>query len=209
LYWAAPNIALTATQGMHRFIWDMRYDPIEGTLSESEANAVPHRTYFAAVAPFAPPGAYTVRLTADGVTSTQPLKLVLDPRVKTQSAAIARIGTLSREMYDAAAAVHAAWVDARKISDALTSPADSQRKSLIDSIAPPLARTARRGFGPAPAGAASFQTVQAALLAAAMSMQAADVAPTARQVAAVEKARGQYREIMARWAALSGRRPTS
>lgn len=204
LYWAAPNIALTATQGMHRFIWDMRYDPIEGTLSESEANAVPHRTYFAAVAPFAAPGSYTVRLTADGTTFNQPMKLVLDPRVKTSQAAIARIGTLSREMYDAAAIVHSTWIDARKMSDALTS--NAQLKASIDSIAPPLARTARRGFGPAPAGPATFPSVQAALLAAAMSMQAADVAPTARQIAAVEKARSQYTELMSRWKALSARK---
>jgi hypothetical protein len=45
--------------------------------------------------------------------------------------------------------------------------------------------------------------VQAALLAAAMSMQAADVAPTERQIAAVEKARSQYTELMSRWKALS------
>jgi photosystem II stability/assembly factor-like uncharacterized protein len=201
LYWAAPNIALTATQGMHRFIWDMRYDPIDGTLSESEANAVPHRTYFAAVAPFAAPGSYTVRLTVDGSAFNQPMKLVLDPRVKTPQAATQRIGTLSREMYDAAAIVHAAWIDARKMSDALTS--DAQLKASIDSIAPSLTRTTRRGFGPAPSGPATFQSVQAALLAAAMSMQAADVAPTERQIAAVEKARSQYTELMSRWKALS------
>src|SRR5678815_2051413 len=160
LYWAAPNIALTATQGMHRFIWDMRYDPIDGTLSESEGNAVPHRTYFAAVAPFAPPGSYTVRLTADSVTSSQPLKLVLDPRVKTPASAIARTGTLSREMYDAAVAVHSAYVDARRMSDALAGPGDAGLKAAIDSVAPPSSRgPVRRGFGPAPAGPPTLQTV--------------------------------------------------
>ncbi|HEX6574791.1 MAG TPA: hypothetical protein VF042_07445, partial [Gemmatimonadaceae bacterium] len=206
LYWAAPNIALTATQGMHRFIWDMRYDPIEGTLSESEANAVPHRTYFAAVAPFAPPGAYTVRLTADGVTSTQPLKLVLDPRVKTPASAISMIGDLSREMYDAATTVHATWLEARKMSDALTTPADAALKATLDSIAPSPQRPARRSFGQAAAGPPTFQTVQAALLAAAMSMQEADVAPTARQREAVAKARTQYNELMNRWRTLSAAR---
>jgi hypothetical protein len=37
-----------------------------------------------------------------------------------------------------------------------------------------------------------------------MSMQAADVAPTARQIAAVEKARADYKDVMARWNRLSG-----
>jgi hypothetical protein len=43
-------------------------------------------------------------------------------------------------------------------------------------------------------------------MAAAMSMQAADVAPTARQIAAVEQARAQFKEVMARWQKLQDRK---
>ena len=207
LYWAAPNIALSATAGMHRFIWDMRYDPIQGMTSESEANAVPHRTYFAATAPFAPPGSYTVRLTADGTTSAQQLTLVLDPRVKTSSAAMATIATLTRELYDDALAVHAAYVDARRMSDRLSAASDAQVKSLVDSIAPPMTtRPARRTFGAQAASAPTLQSVQTSLIAAAMSMQAADVAPTARQLAAVEQARAQFKDVMTRWQKLRDRK---
>ena len=206
LYWAAPNIALSATAGMHRFIWDMRYDPIQGMTSESEANAVPHRTYFAATAPFAPPGTYTVRLTADGTTSTQPLTLVLDPRVKTSSSAMATIAMLTREMYDNAQAVHAAYVDARRMSDRLTGASDAELKALVDSIAPPQTRPLRRGFGAQATGTPTLQSAQTSLMAAAMSMQAADVAPTARQLAAVEQARAQFKDVMARWQKLRDQR---
>ena len=205
LYWAAPNIALSSTAGMHRFIWDMRYDPIQGMTSESEANAVPHRTYFAATAPFAPPGTYTVRLTADGTTSTQPLTLVLDPRVKTSSATMTTIATLTRELYDNAQAVHAAYVDARKMSDRLTGASDAQIKALVDSIAPPPSRPVRRFGSQAPA-TPTLQSVQTSLMAAAMSMQAADVTPTARQIAAVEQARAQFKDVMARWQQLRDRK---
>ena len=54
LYWAAPNLALSSRAGMHRFSWDMRYDPIDGT-SQSEGGAVPHRTYLVTTTPWAPP----------------------------------------------------------------------------------------------------------------------------------------------------------
>ena len=54
-------------------------------------------------APWAPPGQYTVRLTVDGKTYTQPLTLKLDPRVKTSPAGLAQLASLSREMYDGAA----------------------------------------------------------------------------------------------------------
>ncbi|MEP6509907.1 MAG: hypothetical protein ABJC63_16895, partial [Gemmatimonadales bacterium] len=205
LYWAAPNIALSSTAGMHRFVWDMRYDPIQGMTSESEENAVPHRTNFSATAPFAAPGSYTVRLVADGTTSTQPIMVRLDPRVKTSVATMSRLSVLSREMYDDATAAHAAYVDARKMSDGMTNAGDAM-KMKIDSIAPPGSQAPRRGFGgPPQPTAATLQSAQSTLLAAAMSMQAADVAPTARQIDSVVKARAQYNEVMTRWNALSVR----
>ena len=40
------------------------------------------------------------------------------------------------------------------------------------------------------------------MMSAAMAMQAADVAPTMRQVAACEAAKAQFQEVMARWNAL-------
>ena len=186
----------------------MHYRPIECTgHSESATGALPHRTYFAATTPWAPPGSYTVRLTVDGKTFTQPLKVVLDPRVKTPSAAIAQVSSLSREMYDGAVALRAAYLDARKMSDRLTNAADAALKSQLDSIAPPPARGARPAFGfrQAPSGPPTLESARAAMMAAAMSMQDADVAPTERQLDAVTKARGQYKEVMARWRSLAGK----
>jgi hypothetical protein len=207
LYWAAPNFALSTRAGMHRFTWDMRFDPIDAT-SQSEGGAVPHRTYIVTNTPWAPPGAYTVRLVADGKTYTQPLTLVLDPRVKTPASAMAQVATLSREMYDGAVALRAAYVSARAMSDRLTSPADVALKAQVDSIAPPPARAARAGFGfrQAPSGPPTLVSAGVAMMAAAMAMQQADVAPTVREVDAVAKARAQYKEVMARWSALAPKR---
>ena len=207
LYWAAPNHALSSRAGMHRFSWDMRFDPIDST-SRSEGGAVPHRTYLVTTTPWAPPGAYTVRLVADGKTYTQPLKLVLDPRVKTPASAMAQVAALSREMYDGAAALRSAYVRARAMSDRLTSASDAALKSQIDSIAPPPTRGTRPGFGlrQAPTGPPTLESVRAAMMAAAMAMQEADVAPTARQVDAVRKAREQYTDVMARWSVLAAKR---
>jgi hypothetical protein len=44
------------------------------------------------------------------------------------------------------------------------------------------------------------------MMAAAMAMQEADVAPTGREVVAVTKARAQYKDVMARWSALAAKR---
>jgi hypothetical protein len=142
---------------------------------------------------------------ADGKTYTQPLKVVLDPRVKTPASAMAQVASLSREMYDGAVALRAAYVTARAMSSRLTSASDAALKVQIDSIAPPPTRGPRPGFGQrqAPSGPPTLESVRAAMMAAAMSMQDADVAPTARQIDAVAKARAQYKDVMARWNALA------
>ena len=151
-----------------------------------------------------------MRLIVDGKTYSQPMKLVLDPRVKTPASAIAQVSSLSREMYDGAVALRAAYLDARKLSDRLTSGSDAALKAQVDSIAPPPSRGARPGFGfgQAPSGPATLESVRTAMMAAAMSMQAADVAPTARQLDAITKARAQYKEVIARWKAMAAKRGT-
>ena len=113
LYWPAPVVHLETTSGMHRFTWDMRYEPITpedgplgGTISAT--GAVPHHTYPQVNAPWAPPGRYTVRLSVNGKSYSQPLLLRLDPRVRISSTVLARVSALTKEMYDGAKAAHQA-----------------------------------------------------------------------------------------------------
>ncbi len=52
---------------MHRFSWDMHYDPIPGAGGGGRGGgggngAVPHRTYPGVNSPWVAPGTYTVRL---------------------------------------------------------------------------------------------------------------------------------------------------
>jgi photosystem II stability/assembly factor-like uncharacterized protein len=211
LYWPARPIELSTKAGFHRFAWDMRYDQIgeeeidplnEG--DEEATGAVPHATYENRYAPWAPPGSYTVRLVVDGKTYTQPLTVRLDPRVKTPAAALTQLFTLTRELHDMAADAHAALLEGRALSTKLAS--NASLKAQLDSIAPPAAagRGGRggRGFGRGGAGAAPIQnleTVSNSLIAAAMAMQSAEVAPTAGQLAAAAKAKAEAAAVMKRW----------
>ena len=68
--------AIPVKAGMNRFVWDLRYESptlIPGQVWDSADNPK---------GPLALPGAYQVRLTADGKTFTEPLTVKLDPRVK-------------------------------------------------------------------------------------------------------------------------------
>jgi photosystem II stability/assembly factor-like uncharacterized protein len=187
LYWPAPQRRLSTRAGLHRFFWDMRYQPIGDTARTGEVEAtgaVPHRSEPTPRAPWAPPGRYTVRLIVEGKTYTQPLTVRLDPRVKTAAAGLTQLATLSREMYDLAATAQAAYLKARAGGDSIAGG---------DGARP----------GPRRPGQAAPQPTLAAArdaaMAAALAMQDADVAPTAAQVAACARARALVNAVMSRW----------
>jgi hypothetical protein len=208
-YWPAPQMKLSTRSGMHRFSWDLHFDPIGERAPQpgGATGAVPRRTYPAVNAPWAPPGAYTVRLTVNGKRFTQPLTLRLDPRVRTRALGLQRLAALSREMYDGARAAHDAYAQARALAARLDSaggPDAAAFKAQVESLAP-APRPAPRGFagfGRGPAGPPTLESLSGRLLSAAMAMQSADVTPTASQVAACDSARASSRDLMGRWTAL-------
>ncbi|HEY8794360.1 MAG TPA: hypothetical protein VIM15_05385 [Gemmatimonadaceae bacterium] len=214
MYWAAPTVALSTQPGMHRAIWDLRYNPVadeRNDLAEDESGngAVPHRTFPAMDAPWAPPGAYTVRLTASLKRLEQPLTLRLDPRVKTPAVGLSQLAALSTEMYDDAVATRAAYMRARALRSRLetaNAPGAEALKARLDSLAPEdrgatVDSRARRGRDES-AAPPTLRSAGNELMAAAMSMQGADNAPTANQIAACARARARYRTVIARWSVL-------
>jgi len=212
LYWPAPAMTISTQAGMHRVSWDLHYQPfaienIEAAGDVGATGAVPHRTYPEVNAPWAPPGAYTVQLTVGGKAYPRPLALRLDPRVKTPAADLVQVATLSFSMYEGAVATHDAFMQARGLVAAmekLTGGDIAAFRAQVESLAPAptRGRTSFRGRG-APAGPPTLSGVSNAMMAAAMAMQGADVAPTTGQVAACDRARAQSVEVMARWKALS------
>ena len=103
LYWYRAPQTLSGGAGMHRFLWDIHYQPIPGGgggRGGLPIAAVPHDTRAGAVRPWAAPGPYTVKLTVDGKSYTQPLTLKMDPRVKTPALGLAQQFTLSKQLYD-------------------------------------------------------------------------------------------------------------
>lgn len=211
LYWPAPVERLAATSSMHRVSWDLRYEPItpeDGPMGAviNATGAVPGRTYPQINSPWAPPGHYRVRLTVDGKTFTQPLTVRLDPRVRIAPAALATVNSLTKEMYENSRAARAAHTDARKLVTALQKQDGSDIQSFrakVESLAPaPRPRGGFGGFGGGPQPPPSLETASTGALNAAMALQRAEVAPTANQVAACDRARIQFRDVMAKWNSL-------
>jgi hypothetical protein len=84
-YWIRPQQILSAAAEAHRFLWDMKYTPLNVPpvypISATYMNTAPEAT-----SPWVMPGNYTVRLTVDGQQFSQPFKVRMDPRVKTTTA---------------------------------------------------------------------------------------------------------------------------
>ena len=98
-YWIRPPQSLSTKAGMHRFLWDMHYTPVPNVQPEFPMSATYRNTAPASTSPWVAPGNYTVVLTVDGKSFTQPITVQMDPRVKTSDADLQEQFDLSWQLY--------------------------------------------------------------------------------------------------------------
>ncbi len=219
-YWPAPPQVLKTSAGMHRFTWDMHYDPIPGATGGGRGgggggnDAVPHRTYPSVNSPWVAPGLYSVRLTVNGQSQTQPISVKMDPRVKI-TPEVQQIFTLTTQIENNARAAAGAYAEARALADKLKarpqSPATGALIKQVDEIAPPRPAAGEgggrggrggRGASAEPAPPPNLANIGAQLVAAVMGMQASEMPPTAAELQACGQQQAAYAAVMAKWAAL-------
>jgi photosystem II stability/assembly factor-like uncharacterized protein len=98
-YWIRPPQLLSTNAGMHRFLWDMHYMPVPGVEPDFPISATHRNTAPTPTSPWVAPGNYTVVLTVDGKSFTEPLTIQMDTRVKTSAADLAEQFDLSWKLY--------------------------------------------------------------------------------------------------------------
>ena len=226
-YWYRPPQALSSAAGMHRFLWDVHYQPLPaggggGGRGGLPIAAVPYNTAPGPGTPWANPGTYTVKLTVDGRSFTQPIAVKQDPRVKTPALAMQQVYSLTKAMYfgavdaqQAAMALGALRAQATALAAKAKGPAATalaafEKKAAALEGQRPAAGGGQRGGGGGQRGAAaapapppdSLWAVGSLMGGLMNSMQAADVAPTGATFASVTSARTTAAGVMARWNAL-------
>lgn len=117
-YWLRAPQELSAEPGMHRFVWDLHYPSPHVQRPTVSISVILHDSPIGPLGPPALPGRYTIKLTVEGQTHTQPLTVRLDPRNKTPLAGLTRqfeLATeLSQDINRTAAALHGANPGAEK-----------------------------------------------------------------------------------------------
>jgi photosystem II stability/assembly factor-like uncharacterized protein len=208
-YWARPAQILSPAAGMHRFIWDLHWTPAPGFHAGLPMQAVVHDTPVGYTSPWVLPGRYTIKLTVDGQTYTQPMTIRMDPRVKTPMAGLVRQFTLSKQLYDGMGETSAMLSQAHALERQLNERKGKTAQAAAgDAIAAFEKRLdgfeGRRGslfaliFGgghPSP----SLTLVRYQLSALLGMVQQADVGPTEPQIAAAAAARQSLAKLTAQW----------
>jgi len=206
-YWVRPPEALSGEPGLHRFLWDMHYQPVPDRRPQYPMTAVVHNTAPAPSSPWAAPGNYTVKLTVSGQTYSQPLVLKMDPRVKTSPAGLSQQFTLSMQVYRDELASFAALDQLRSLRDKLkqlgeqaSAGAAADAIHAFEQKAEALeGAPARFGARGGARGPETLNSVNGGLFSMLALLQEADVAPTTQAVTAVGERQREFAGVMQRW----------
>jgi photosystem II stability/assembly factor-like uncharacterized protein len=91
--WFPKPEVLEKTAGMHRFVWNLTWSNSGDLIADDDSE------YHVPSGPKAVPGTYQVRLTVDGKTLNQSLKIVMDPRSPATSEVLAQQLQLGQQVY--------------------------------------------------------------------------------------------------------------
>ena len=199
-YWIRPLQSLSAKRGMHRFLWDMHYTPIPGVEPEYPIAAIYGNTPPAPTSPWVLPGDYTVVLTANGKSYTQPLTVKMDPRVKMSAADLQTQFELSRQLSEVRATLEPIGKTFDSLVEQLTKlkeqslPKNVEDKlntlnSKIKELGPPNPRPG------APPSLHALDSVKSLFA----QIQGVDAPPTDRVKAAIGDVRLQATSLTERW----------
>ena len=219
-YWFRPPRVLVAKAGMQRFVWDLRYAAPEGVRRSYPMAAIYHETPTSPVGPWVQPGEYTVRLTVDGKSTTQPMTVKLDPRVKISPEALKQQFDLSMICYKGLQKVRTTREHIRNVRLQVQSLLKTENlgalKDALDDFekkAGSIDGTGRVSdvdiiyFSPYAARGRqeTLAGLQTKLLYLMTLLQSADAKPASQAVAAVGEQQGSLKEVLGRWSDLRTR----
>jgi photosystem II stability/assembly factor-like uncharacterized protein len=203
-YWVRPPQILSAKPGLHRFLWDMHYQPVPNVKPEYPISAVYRNTAPDPTSPWVMPGEYKVVLTVGGKSYTEPLQVKIDPRVKTSTGDLRRQFELSLQLYEEwlrleplSERINALSQELTNLQGRVKGGAVTTQIDLLNKRLQELTGSAGRrpGAPPSLAVLTRLRTLFGVI-------QGVDVAPTARVAAAVADVVRESSTLLEGWRAI-------
>ncbi|MES2219498.1 MAG: glycoside hydrolase [Acidobacteriota bacterium] len=198
-YWPKMHGPLPTTAGMHRWVWDLRSTAPTATSYSYPIAAVPHRTPLVPQGPLVVPGTYTVRLTVDGKSETQSLRVKMDPRVHMSQAALEALHTAQMTMANSLSEVAKADLQAHSVIEQVASvqdPALSQQFASSTTALKTLVEGTKPGAAKAMPGIDEVTTEATSLYG---ELEQADADPTAPLLTAAARVQMEGKEVLPGW----------
>jgi hypothetical protein len=212
LYWIKKPMILPASAGMHRWVWDLHYATPVSLRHEYPISAVPGETPRLPLGASALPGKYTVRLTVNGHSASEPLLVKMDPRVKTPAEGLTqlfqmeeRLASMMMESSEAVTQARSANDQLQKIASQATGPVAAEIAALEKKLTAATGGAGGPGRpGPGRAGVpeATLSRVNGEASALYGDVDRADSTPTAVQAAAMTAADHDFEAAMKQWEGL-------
>ena len=204
LYWVRERRQLSTAAGMHRWVWDLQYPASTSTRHDYPIAAIPHDTPRFPLGPTVLPGTYSVRLTVDGKTSTAPLTIKMDPRIKISEASlqkkfqaetrVASIMTESAQALLQGGSVHAQL-------EKVTAQANVSTKEAVEAFEKKLTALlgASGGFLSPPSQEVTLSRVNGQASTLYTQIWQADAEPTSSQMEALTMIERDSADVLKRW----------
>jgi photosystem II stability/assembly factor-like uncharacterized protein len=209
MYWVRPTKILSGETGMHRFVWDLHFAPPEALSHEFPISAILRDTPENPLGAWALPGHYTVKLTVDGKSYTQPLTVKMDPRIKTSEGDLRKqfemqAGSVEgmNESYEALAQVQSVRAQLKdRAGKAAKGPVGGMIAAL-DKDAAELEGAAQTSFYGTPASGKepeNFSTLNQHFSGLLTVSDSADAAPTSQAAAVYRELEEALDKLIGRW----------
>lgn len=203
-YWIRPQQLLSNEQGSHRFMWDMKYDPLNippsYPIAATYMNTAPDAT-----APWVLPGEYVAKLIVDGKTYQQSITIKMDPRVKTRAKDLQTQHDLSVQSYTNRIQCMKILEEIRLYRLMLKGQMTNPPASVADELNKKDKQAAALENSTPGTNESSFSRLNNSFASIFGVLQDSDQPPTTQAIAALKEAQKQLNELTAKWMLLKGK----